>query len=57
VAEGVVVLRNPITGIAACCERAASGHAAATADKRYELAASHVWKRPRSSACPRMILR
>src|SRR5262245_10449413 len=23
------LLRNPITGIAACCERAASGHAAA----------------------------
>ena len=26
---GALVLRNPITGIADCCARAASGHAAA----------------------------
>jgi hypothetical protein len=29
-ASGDLVLRNPITGIAACCARAATGHAAAT---------------------------
>jgi hypothetical protein len=27
--SGDLVLRNPITGIAACCARAANGHAAA----------------------------
>jgi len=27
--SGDLLLRNPITGIAACCPRAASGHAAA----------------------------
>src|SRR6266481_7293898 len=29
VLSGELLLRNPITGIAACCARAASGHAAA----------------------------
>ncbi len=29
VLSGELLLRNPITGIAACCPRAASGHAAA----------------------------
>jgi len=36
--SGDVALRNPITGIAGCCARAASGHAAAPPD---ELAPFH----------------
>ena len=37
------LLRNPITGIAGCCARAASGHAAAAPPSRVmELAPSHV---------------
>jgi len=32
------LLRNPITGIADCCPRAASGHAAAPPSQRDELA-------------------
>ena len=33
--------RYPITGVA-CCPRATSGHAAARAEQRYEVAPSHV---------------
>ena len=34
IASGDVGLRNPITGIAGCCARAASGHAAAAPPSR-----------------------
>jgi hypothetical protein len=33
---------NPITGIAGCCARAASGHAACAAQKRDEVAPFYV---------------
>jgi hypothetical protein len=38
--------RNPTTGIAACCARAASGHAAAPTEQRDERAAFHSAPKP-----------
>ena len=40
VSSGDAALRNPITGIAGCCARAASGHARRAAEQRDELAPS-----------------
>ena len=41
IASDDLLSRNPITGIAGCCARAASGHRRRAADQRDELAPSH----------------
>ena len=41
IASGDVGLRNPITGIAGCCARAASGQRRRAAEQRDELAPLH----------------
>ena len=40
--QAMPALRNPITGIAGCCARAASGHRCRAAHERDEVASSHV---------------
>ena len=46
---GDPLLRNPITGMAGCCARAASGHVAAA--KRDEIASLHVPLRTSVALC------
>ena len=48
--------RTPITGIAGCCARAASGHAAAPPKKRDELTPLHVRPQAQETASYRLKL-